>query len=642
VRVALAGQAVSIAGAVAPARAEVGGTDPDAELRRMAEEQARGEGEVVEIFDQRPTRPIERGTEVRLTYEQLVRRGATDLASALRLLPDVTVRDAGRGGFNIDVRGGRKGSVVVLIDGVQVTDPYYGTFDVSSIPITDIVQIRMSPTPQTPLDGPGGSGGVIEVLTRDAIGPQLVIGRVAGDSLPSLGVAGMARVALARYLALRVSMSGEAGSRDLELPGARVLDESRHTSTGAARLEYRRGARRVAVDGFLDSRHYVSPPSETEKGDILLIDREVSARASVKADEQRGRLQMQGQAYAHYLARRSRRFVDDTLSTQSRLEDLYATRTGGALVVAHPLGTRARWVATATGAREQARVTDDTGQAVSTARGAVTVGEAATGIQYETTRWRLDGAAGLAIPIGVGASPWPEAKLVARLLPRAGAELSATGGYKGRVPTLRERFDPETGNRALEPERAWHGEVRAVVARGTWLRVEAAPFARSVRGIIRLLPDPGRPDEPAAMRSANLGRVRFMGVDAQARVRLHRVVELGASYGYIRQRSDDADPVLAMAPLDRLPAHRADGWIQVSPHRSLVLLARARHFGESFDKRELVPAYSVLDATITAPLSREYLGVLRIEDATDEAPETRKGFRTAGRVIAVMLQGSWQ
>ena len=73
------------------------------------------------------------------------------------------MRDAGRGGFNIDIRGARKGAVSVLIDGVLVTDPYYGTFDVSTIPITDIVQIRVSTTPQSPIDGPGGPGGVIEV-----------------------------------------------------------------------------------------------------------------------------------------------------------------------------------------------------------------------------------------------------------------------------------------------------------------------------------------------------------------------------------------------------------------------------------------------------------------------------------------------
>src|SRR5204862_5864915 len=138
-------------------------------------------------------------TAVRPTGKQLAERGATALATALALIPEITVRDAGRGGFNIDIRGGRKGAVSILVDGVSVTDPYYGTFDVSTIPITDIVQTRVSTTPQSPIDGPGGPGGVVEVHTRDAVGPQLAIARVTGDSLPSIGVTGTGRVALGHH-----------------------------------------------------------------------------------------------------------------------------------------------------------------------------------------------------------------------------------------------------------------------------------------------------------------------------------------------------------------------------------------------------------------------------------------------------------
>lgn len=625
--------------------------DADAELRRMAEEQASGEapGEVVEIFDQRPRRPIERDTEVRLTYEQLVARGATDLASALRLLPDVTVRDAGRGGFNIDVRGGRKGSVAVLIDGMQVTDPYYGTFDVSTIPITDIVQIRMSPTPQSPLDGPGGSGGVIEVFTRDAIGPQLVIGRVTGDSLPSFGMTGMARVALAKHYALRVSMSGEMGSREHVLPARQTLDEARHTATGAARLEYRRGQRRVVADGFLDNRHYISPPNEDIGGDIIMIDRELSARGSVKADDEIGKLAVQGQAYMHYLARRSRHFPDLNnidLESESQLEDLHATRTGGAGVAAHPLGIRGRWIASVSASHEQMRVTDqndglDEGIPTTT-EGDATIIEAASGLQYETTRWRLDGAVGVAVPIGLGASPWPEVKLAAKFRPRKDLELVATGGHKGRVPTLRERFDPDTGNPELDPEKAWHAELRAVEQLGQRLRVEVAPFYRRTTGTIRLLPDPARPDDPNARISSNLGRLNILGVDAQARYQPHRMVEVGGSYNYIRARSDSDNPLLAMTPLERLPGHRTDGWVRVMPDRRISVLGRVKYFGESFDQGAAIPGYAIIDATVTAPITKEYLGVLRVDDVTDVRPETRKGYHTAGRVISLVVQGTWE
>jgi outer membrane cobalamin receptor len=629
--------------APAPASAPDASTsaDVDDELRRMAEAQASGarDGEVVEIFEARPKPPIERGTDVRLTYEQLVARGATDLASALRLLPDITVRDAGRGGFNIDVRGGRKGAVTVLIDGMAVTDPFYGTFDVSSIPITDIVQIRVSANPQSPLDGPGGPGGVVEVLTRDAIGKQMVIARLTGDSLPSLGMAGMARVALAQHYALRLSMSGQAGSRDQPLPGAATLDEDRHAATGSTRLEYRRGPRRVVLDGFLDSRHYISPPSDTDKGDIIMVDRELSARASAKGDDEIGALQVQGQAYTHYLARRSRHFSDATLETEGLYEDLLATRTGGAAVAAHPFGRRGRWVVSVSGNREWARVSD---QDDAVTRGDTTLVEGSGGLKYETTRWQLDGAAGVAAPFGVGASPWPEAKLVAKYRPRKDLELSATGGRKGRVPSLRERFDLDTGNPALGPEKAWHAEVRAVEQLGQRMRVELAPFYRRTTGTIRLVPDPSRPEIPDAMISGNLGRVTFLGVDAQARYRPHRMVEVGGSYNYIRARSDAADPALAMAPLDRLPRHRVDGWVQVTPDPRLAVLARAKYFGDSIDRQATVPGYTTLEATVTAPITKQYLGVLRVDDVTDVRPETRKGYHTPGRVFSLVVQGTWE
>ena len=149
------------------ARAEEGASTQPAAPAALTDEEllALSQGEAIEIFDERPDKPFDRDTEVRLTGEQLAARGAVDLASALALLPDVTVRDAGRGGFNIDIRGGRKGAVAILIDGIAANDPYYGTFDVSTIPITDIVQIRVSTTPQSPIDVPSPSSPGTEAPT---------------------------------------------------------------------------------------------------------------------------------------------------------------------------------------------------------------------------------------------------------------------------------------------------------------------------------------------------------------------------------------------------------------------------------------------------------------------------------------------
>jgi outer membrane receptor protein involved in Fe transport len=601
---------------------------PAPEVMTDEELAAIAEGEAIEIFDERPDKPFDRDTEVRLTGEQLAARGATDLASALALIPEVTVRDAGRGGFNIDIRGARKGAVSILIDGVLVTDPYYGTFDVSTIPVTDIVQIRVSTTPQSPIDGPGGPGGVIEVVTRDAIGEQIVIARLTSDTLPTFGITGTARAALAKHLALRVSASGQAGARDLELPAKADVGEARRAATGAGRLEYRNGNRRIVVDGFLDDRHYVAPPSDTTRSSILMIDRETSARASAKADDRIGTLQVQGQYWVHYLHRRSRQFVDPELLDQVAKENLFSIRSGGMLLATRPFKKDFRWATSTVIDHEKALVFDASDRYV---RGDTTMIELAVDGQYERKRLRLDAAAGLAMPFGVGADPWPEGKLVGKYKPRQTTEITATTGYKGRVPSLRERFDAMTGNERLGPEKAFHAEVRAVEQRDR-LRLEVAPFYRRTNGTIRLSPDPMTPV------LINLGTLNLYGVDLQGRGLVHRNVELGGSYNYVRARSTDG----ADDPLDRLPHHKFDAWARLILNDRYSAVVRAKYFGASRDKGMDVGGYTLLEGNLTAQLSKEYLAVLRVDDALDVRPETRIGYHSAGRVISIVLQGAWQ
>ncbi len=592
----------------------------DAELLEMSL------AETVEVYDERPDKPFDRDTDIRLTGEQLAARGATDLGSALSLLPDVTVRDVGRGGFNIDIRGARKGAVSILVDGVLVSDPYYGTFDVSTIPITDIVQIRMSTTPQSPIDGPGGPGGVIEVHTRDAYGEQLVIARATGDSLPSFGVTGTARVPLAKRLALRISMSGLAGARDMELPSNASIGEQRRAATGSARLEYRDANTRIVVDGFLDDRHYVSPPSEeSATAPILLIDRETTIRASAKGDHKRGKLQLQGQSWVHQIARRSRYFRDPAFTDMASFETLSAMRTGGMALVTHPIGRSARWAASTTVDHAAAKVTNS----ANSVSGDVTIIEGAGNVQYERATLRIDAAAGVAIPFGVGADPWPEGKLATRWRPVFGPlEVVGTIARKGRVPSLRERFEPG-GNAALNPEHATHLEVRSIYDIKDKVRIETAPYLKLTEGTVRASTDP---DDMGML--INLGEVKYYGIDTQARVTLPATLQAGASYNFIKTDQPETE--------QRLPHHRADLWLQGRPERRLTLLARGRYFGKAIDRTQNVPAYALVELTASAQLTRDHLAVLRVEDLLNERPETRAGYFSPGRVITFVLQGQWQ
>lgn len=584
--------------------------------------------ETIEIYDERPDKPFDRDTEVRLTGEQLAARGATDLGDALALLPDVTVRDAGRGGFNIDVRGGRKGEVQILIDGVPITDPYVGTFDVSSIPITDIVQIRVSTVPQSPIDGPNGSGGVIEVLTRDAVGPQIVIARVTGDTLPSYGVSGTARAAISKHTAIRVSATGQGDQHDFGLTSGQSLGEDRRDAGGAARFEYREGDRRLVVDGFLDDRHYVQDPGEIPTL-FTVIDREASERISAKYDDKLGKTQLQAEAWLHGLQRRSRTFMDPALSQQTVREQLVATRSGGQLLVTRPFAKDWRWAASVVVEHETA--TDDaTTTKTVEAFGDTTELETAGDLQYEHKQWRVDASAGVAFPFGTpNTDPWPEAKLDVKYKPMQELQLSGTLGRKGRVPSLNERYDPSQGNPMLGAEKTDHAEIRAVETRD-WLRLELAPFYRFQTGTI--MADPNMKGQYGAVADLTI-----YGVDALARAQVHRMVEVGGGYAHYRatnETSRDAIP--------RLPRNKAEGWVNVRPDPRLALLARVTYFGDNYQGTTLNAHYTLVSATATLQATKQYLIVARCDDLLDEAPITRAGFRAPGRTISVVLQGSWE
>jgi outer membrane cobalamin receptor len=604
--------------------------DPNiAALRDAAEVR----GEAIEIFDERADKPFDRDTAVRLTGAELAAQGAVDLATALALLPDVTVRDAGRGGFNVDIRGARKGAVSILVDGVLVSDPYYGTFDVSTIPITDIVQIRVATTPQSPIDGPGGPGGVIEVHTREAVGPQLVIARITADSLPSVGMTGTARVALAPQLGLRLSGSALGGARDLALPNDASIGEGRHAVTGAGRLEYRAGSRRIAADGFLDDRHYLSPPSDVNRGAILLIDRETTARAQARADDSVGALQLQAQVFTQYLSRRSRTFLDPGLTNQTLVENLQALHSGAMALATRPFWKVFRWAASATVDFEKAVVANISNQAT---RGRSTLIETAGDLQYEHRRFRADVSAGVALPFGAGMRAWPEAKAVARHHVLDDLELTATAAYKGRVPSLRERFEAVGG--ALGPERTAHLELRAVERLGDRVHVEVAPYYKRTTGMIRVSPDP-----MDAGQLVNLGAIQFWGVDGQVRVAPHRQLETGLGYEYVKARADQVGDVPAKDdPIDRLPHHRWDAWIQGHLDERFSGRLRVTYAGSAIDQAVPVAGYTLVSANLTAQLTRDYVGVLRIDDLLDARPETRAGYHAAGRVISLVVQGTWQ
>jgi outer membrane cobalamin receptor len=584
-------------------------------------------GEAIVVWGERPDKPFDRDTALRLTGAELARRGVANLAEALELLPDLVVREQGRGGRQVEIRGARRGSVKILIDGVSVSDPYYGNMDISSIPVTDIVQIRVSSSPASPIDGVGGPGGVVEVHTRDAVGARMVSARVLGSSLPSADASASGRSAIAPHLALRASASGSVGLRDFDVVagGSRgVVPEDRRQVVGSARLEYRRGARRAVSDLWAQTGGYVVPPGDDGSRSILVVDRETQARAGLSVDDSLAGWRLAARGFGHLLVRDSRSYADVDLDQPDGREELAATRVGGSALASRPLGPRAHVVASAAVDRESADVTGFDRVAIG---GRATLAEVAGGIQLADGRWRLDAAGGLAVPIGIDAAAWPEAKVTASFTPIGPVSLKLIGGRKGRLPTLRERFRPDIGNESLGPEQVWFGESEVALRPG-WLDVRVAAYLRRSSGLIRLGTE--------TRELVNLGRFDTRGIDASAAIS-GRPVGGGASYSF----TDAVSAELGSDALDFLPRHRATAWIEGRFARFGGQI-RARRQSSQIDRQVTLPARTLLDVGAWAALPGDLLASLRLDNAAGTAYDDRLGVPAPGRVLVLVVQGEWK
>ncbi|MFV9644553.1 MAG: TonB-dependent receptor plug domain-containing protein [Desulfobacterales bacterium] len=93
-------------------------------------------------------------------------QGAQTVAQALDLIPGVDVRTGGKGQSFVHIRGFEQEDVKVLIDGVPAHEAYFGSLDLSLIPVDSIAKITVTKGASSVLYGANTMGGVINIITK--------------------------------------------------------------------------------------------------------------------------------------------------------------------------------------------------------------------------------------------------------------------------------------------------------------------------------------------------------------------------------------------------------------------------------------------------------------------------------------------
>jgi outer membrane cobalamin receptor len=576
-----------------------------------------------------PRKPFEPSTKLELTGEQLAERGASNLGEALDLLPEITVRTSGRGGLIADMHGARKGYIKIIVDGVPIDDPYYGNFDLSSIPVTDIVEVRVSTAPASPIDGPGGPGGVIEVTTLRATGDRQVSARAQGSTSPDASAWVTGRATLLPGFGIRVSGGGVFGGHDFDaaMPDGTQKQIGENTRTGhvALRLERTTDVGTVGLDAWAQHRSYVVPPGDDAGADVSVVDGENMARFSLWGETTQKGWRVLGRGYFHLLSRSSTTFDDASLTNARGFEDVNANRQGLAAYANRPIVGDLELVLSATVDSESA----DVASGPRSQGGRSTLGEVATGVQLKQGGWHLDAAAGVALPDSV--TPWPEARVVAGFAPIPEVEFQLVGARKGRMPTLRERFANIQGNPDLKPENATYVEASVTLEPVAGLSLATIAYARWVENMVKL--------DPMSGVLNNIGRVNLRGLDVDASYAPVKYMSVLASWHYI----DATSPDIGAEPLDFLPHNRLDGGVNLRWPKRAGLTGRVRWIDNQDDQGMTLPTRTSADASAYYLVRPDLRATLRVDNVTDNRYLLRSnGYRDPGRVIMLGVEGTWK
>jgi vitamin B12 transporter len=153
----------------------------------------------------------------------LALRQTRSVSDVLRDIPGVAVNRSGGVGSStqIRMRGAEANHTLVLIDGIEASDPYQGEFDFATLIADDVASIEVLRGQQSALYGSDAIGGVISYRTASGAEAPGLRGRAEGGSFGTVNAA-------LRY-------GGVAGGFDYALSGAYGTTDGTPTARAGTR-----------------------------------------------------------------------------------------------------------------------------------------------------------------------------------------------------------------------------------------------------------------------------------------------------------------------------------------------------------------------------------------------------------------------
>lgn len=190
------------------------------------------------------------GSSLVITAAQLEQRQTRDIADVLRDVPGVSVAGIA-GQTQIRLRGSEANHVLVLVDGIEVSDPFAGEFDIGTLQAEVGARVEVLRGPQSALYGPDAIGGVVAYESASGRAAPGFAARIEGGTDDTINGALRYGAAGDRWdaslSAVVVSTDGQPNARG----GTRDIGRDSYTLSGKANVELADGLALRAAARFI-------------------------------------------------------------------------------------------------------------------------------------------------------------------------------------------------------------------------------------------------------------------------------------------------------------------------------------------------------------------------------------------------------
>ena len=561
-----------------------------------------------------------------------------DLGDLIRIMPAVIVTYGQKNEGILNLRGINATRIVLLLDGIPVYEPYFGTFDLKTLPASNISSLQVTKGPSSVLYGPNTLGGIVNVITtRPGDTPQLALDASYGlEKTWSIGADGSYRLG-------RFALSGTAMYQDsngfsvpdqvqddvvIRAGGLRTNSDYWRLNLGAKLFYYPNDNSEILLDGDLYKSAYGLPPALfTQKVRYWRFPQ--WDRSSLSAGGFLGlgeKSVLRFRAFTVHYDNALDQFKDAAM-TLRQFRSTYDNNSSGLFGLGEfGLNPDLTLKASLSYQRDVARQQDDINLPWYEFNQSA-ISAAAEGLYRFWDRWTLNAGVSLdsLVKFQGPTTTRLDPLLGIRFEPSTDSDIHFSFAQKTRFPNMRSLYSPGTGNPDLltEDGTVWElgGSYTGAVV------ISGAAFAYRFHNMIDsvTLMDGTR-------RFFNVGRARINGFEVQVQKSLRRLTA-SLNYTYLDHRNTTND-----RPLDIVPPHSLNAGLTVMPMEKLqvslfgLYCSQASWF-DSFSNNVLtIPAFFQLDATATYKLGRAQ-AYLKLANILNASYDTEPGFPWRGRYV---------